>query len=239
MGEDYCEVVLHPDVKTALAAIKRLPGRRVAGRDAQRLVMNPYAFFGPDAAAVFDEASVEAAVASIRVELHRLDVAVEREEDGAIAAVDIVATSSGRQELRASKVERVGSAAMLEAVVRVLQKGIADGSEYVTWRRIDFEIDGDSPAALDRLVTVHREWDSPSAIREHEGEALVRALEIFDLDRYGARVDGIGIETPYSIAKIPKPADGKGWLPDEIALAFHPKVAAGPEALLTVSQVST
>ena len=65
-GAEYCEIIIEPDVREALAAIKSVPGRRVAGAEAQRLLTNPFAYFGPEVSRVFNEENIEHTLSVLR-----------------------------------------------------------------------------------------------------------------------------------------------------------------------------
>ena len=65
--DQLIEVVLTPPVRSVLRAIKKMPGRRVAGVFAEKFLSNPYATLGEDADLVideeqFDEARCEAGI---------------------------------------------------------------------------------------------------------------------------------------------------------------------------------
>ncbi len=66
------------------------------------------------------------------------------------------------------------------------------------------------------------EWQIP--------QILVNYAQVYDLSRYSARIEDIGVEKPYYSPYIAKKNDDEGWFPDNILLLsrFCPKARANP-----------
>ena len=71
------EVLITPQVKTVLSAIKAMPGRRAAGVAAERFLQNPFSALGPDAASVLDEEQFDSARHEAGIEFERFVARVD------------------------------------------------------------------------------------------------------------------------------------------------------------------
>jgi len=61
-------------------------------------------------------------------------------------------------------------------------------------------------------------------------QILVSYAQIYDLSRYSARIEDIGVEKPYYSPYIAKKKDDEDWFPDNILplIAFQPEGATEP-----------
>jgi hypothetical protein len=233
-GAEYCEIIIEPDVREALTAIKRVPGRRVAGAEAQRLLTNPFAYFGPDISHVFNEENVEHTLSVLRRNTCRFIPQLDADDP---AATTLLIEPLEDEAEVTSTLETFAQPEMLGAFCRIVQRALDDETETFEWRRHDLLLEPDTPSHLDALRDVSTRWADQEAAsdadeRPHDVEATV------DLALYSDRVQGIGIETPYAILVIPRPKQLGAWLPDDTAISFVPTGSPnGTPTDLTVEQL--
>ncbi len=212
-GEDYCEIIVDPAVQVALGAIKAMVGRRVAGAAAQRLLANPFAYFGPEISEVFNEGNIEQIVAELRRDVCQFIIAGTSEP---VSFVDLLIEPVAAEPTITSTMQRIASASLLQAFCRRLRDAIQERVEVFEWRKHQLQIDGDSPDKLVELMRVLGRWTD-------QGGDDTSAVGAIDLSIYSDRVESIGIETPYSIIMIPRPKHLGSWLPEDELLSYIDK----------------
>ena len=224
-GADYCEVIVEPAVRDGLQVIKSVPGRRVAGQAAQRLLSNPFSFLGPDVAEVFNVGQIEERLAELRNDVCSFMLV---QADDAASPIELLIEPIGDEPTVESTVERFASPAMLQGLCRKLKEAIEARDETFEWRAHRLQVDGDAITKLQELAVALRSW-----IDATQGEEPSTAP--VDLSVYSDRVESIGIETPYSIIKIPRPKELGAWMPDEVLLRYVDKASNSttPVALTT------
>ena len=233
-GADYCEIIIEPDVREALAAIKSVPGRRVAGAEAQRLLTNPFAYFGPEISHVFNEENIEHTLSVLRRNTCRF---IPQLDVGDPAATTLLIEPLEDEAEVPSTLETFARPEMLNAFCRIVERALDDETETFEWRRHELLLEADTRSHLETLRDAGARWaelDDASSVDEQaeDVEATV------DLALYSDRVQGIGIETPYAILVIPRPKQLGAWLPDETAMSFVPTQSAnGTPTNLTVEQL--
>ena len=186
-GPALVRVVLTPEVKSVLAEIKRMPGRRVSGPRAEAFVRNPFDVLGDDAHAVIDSDQFDQAREAAGIRFKRFTPHVQRGEYGEVLRVMLTVEEVG-QATNEPEILQFGAPDELLRFTGKLGRCIDDGSQCATWQRHELEIDGDTPDQLRDLEAWLREWASPS---------LWTADEVLDLSHYSERIAEIGVEKPF------------------------------------------
>lgn len=203
VGDEYYEVVFDDELLPVLEEIKRLPGRRVAGARAQRLIQNPIAYFGPAYAHVFDEEHVAEELAGIRSSAHALDVAVILDGGGAQQTVEVLLESLIDGNAKAIALSTEPDLARL---VGILRRAIEEDASIEVWRGHDIAVDATTRRHLRTLEGVLDAWRRPT-----EDAVILEAASVLDVARYSDRVTEIGVETPWAIVTIPRASTADGW----------------------------
>lgn len=210
-GASLVRVVLTPEVKTVLAEIKRMPGRRVFGPRAEAFVRNPFGVLGDDAHAVIDSQQFDQALEDAGIRFERFTPHVERGEFGEVLRVALLVEDLSRATLEPVTISFDGPDEMQRFVGR-LGRAVDDGSQCVAWQGHELEIDGDSAAQLAHLEEWLREWSSP---------ALWTAAEVLDLSHYSDRVEDIGFEQPFLTPVIARNDSGSGWFEGNVTVGIR------------------
>ena len=219
-GKDYWEIIVDEPVRMALAKIKKLPGRRVVGPDANAFISNPFAYFGPEVAAVFNEGNIEDVVEELQRDNCRFSIASSLDEPGPI---EILIEPVGLGSRTPAVLESVDSIAVLRTFCRRLKDAMLAGSSVFEWRQHQIGVDADAETKLETLTVHLAAWiDHVGGADGDDGNAPSGPVVPIDLSIYADRIEGIGIETPYSIIKIPRPASLGAWLPEDIVATISP-----------------
>lgn len=206
--DQLIEVILTPPVRTVLRAIKKMPGRRVAGSFAERFLSNPYATLGDDADLVideeqFDEARYEAGIVFQRFTAHW------QLRDSDIAQAGVTITTADAQSPY-SKLELFGSPDDLRKFVVKVESKLHTSLELCEWRGHNLHLSGDTQEQLDILKNIYDRWTRP--------RVNIRAADVLDLKRYSQRVTGIGVQSNIVSPYIPR-TDKDPWFPESGAEA--------------------
>jgi len=210
-GQGLVHVVIAPEVKTVLAEIKRMPGRRVSGARAEAFVRNPYALLGPDAASVIDADAFEAAREEAELTFQRFSPSVHRDEQGHLSQVLLLIEESRQGEVHGEEYV-FESPEQLSRFNDKLAVRIARESQCCIWEGYELEILGETPQHLEQLRQVFDEWTAPQK---------VSMVDIFDLSRYSGRIEGIGTEEQYASPFIARKDVGAGWFPDNVLFGLQ------------------
>ncbi len=201
--DQLIEVILTAPVRSVLRAIKKMPGRRVAGGFAEKFLSNPYATLGEDADHVidedqFDEARSEAGIVFQRFTAHW------RLQDNEIAEAGVAISTADPHE-PSSKLELFDTPDDLRKFVVTVESKLQTGLELCEWRGYSLQLVGDTREHLDSLKNVHTRWTRP--------KIGIRAADVLNLKRYSERVTGIGVQPGIVSPYIPRP-DKDEWFPD-------------------------
>lgn len=210
-GPSLVRVVLTPEVKSVLAEIKRMPGRRASGPRAEAFVRNPFAVLGEDAHAVIDPMQFDEARDTAGIRFERFTPHVERGEYGEVLRVALLVEALGNQTRDAETVW-FSNPDELQRLTDKLGRCIDDGSQCINWRQRELEIMGDTPDHLAELATWLREWRSPK---------LWTAAEVLDLSHYSERIEEIGIERPFLTPVIVRNDEGSGWFEGNVTVGVR------------------
>lgn len=203
-------IVISEPVRQVLEVIKRdMPGRKVAGARAEKFIHNPWAFLGDAAHEVLDEENFAADRAGAGA-LAAVFSIVARVADGNLNAVDLVVTEHFSLGTARTTAQPFDDPAGLETFIHALELALDDEHERFGWQEFDLSIDADSTLQLEQSRQFLHVWRSqPSQKISYE--------DIYELDGYSTRIEGIGIARPIYVPVVQKPAsDDSGWLPDEL-----------------------
>lgn len=211
-GAGRVRVVISEPVRKVLSVIKReMPGRRVAGTKAEKFVHNPFAFLGEAAHQVLKEDEFEidrggagavAAVFSI----------VGRTEHGRINTVDLLVTEHFGGGAASTTTKTFKTPEELDAFLAALRGALEQDRERFPWDEFDLTIDAESTAQLEQGLQLAHLWRSQPAER-------ISFDDIYELDGYSGRVEGIGAAKPIYVPvfqKDKKEGDDGGWLPSDL-----------------------
>lgn len=209
--QELVHVVIAPEVKTVLSEIKRMPGRRVSGARAEAFVRNPYALLGPDAAVVIDAEAFETAREDADLRFQRFSPSVHRNEQGELSRISLLIEETRHGEVQCEEYV-FASCEELGKFNAKLADRIARESQCCIWEGYELEILGETPQHLDQLRQVFDEWTSPQKMS---------TVDVFDLTRYSARIEGIGKEEMYISPFIARKDEGAGWFPDNVLFGLQ------------------
>ncbi len=218
-GAAMVRVVLSPEVKTVLAEVKRMKGRRVVGPRAEAFVRNPFGILGPDANRVIDADQFEESRQAAGIVFKQFRTDVERGQFGEVAQVvvqiDAMETTSDSQET-----VWFYQPEELARFTNKLARCLDDGSQCVSLNRHELEIDGNSPEQLTRLQQWLKEWLTP---------ALWTAAEVLDLSNYSDRIEDFGEEKPFLTPVIARNDEGGGWFEENVTVGVQVQGKGGED----------
>lgn len=207
-SDGLVHVIIEPKVKTVLAEIKRMPGRRVAGVRAEAFIRNPYALLGEEATEVIPEKEFEQSLSDAGVIFSTFIAKVVKDGDDIIeVSLVIDSTNSSTQDsiLFLDPPD-------LEMFIDRANESIEQSKQCCFWSGWELEIRGDTPDQIRILSEALIEWRKP--------KSLVKFKDVFDLSNYSDRIDGIGKEKPYYSPFIAKNSEDEGWFPDNVTIGI-------------------
>lgn len=207
-GPSLVRVLVSPEVKSVLAEIKRMSGRRATGARAEAFVRNPYALLGAAAEAVIDPEQFEQAREDAGIRFEQFTPVVERGEFGEVLRAGLQVETIGR-DAQIDETLWFAHPEDLQRFIGRLGRSLDDGSQCVTWLHHELEIVGDTPMHLADLEHWCREWANPH---------LWTASEVLDLSHYSDRVESIGVEKPFVTPVIVRNDEGNGWFEENVSI---------------------
>lgn len=218
------QILVTDKVRTVLQEIKRMKGRRVAGTRAQAFITNPFAALGPDANDVIDERQFELARSNAGLDYERFTPVYERDISDVPRRVGLLIETANSNAAIASETVWFEKED-LEQFIQKFSHAIERGYQLLAWKGNEFEIQGDAERILAGL--------SAAATTCFEEQRLIRYADVYNLDAYSARIEGIGIERPYASPHIAKKDDSQGWFPDNVipVVVVQPKDGGEPVAI--------
>lgn len=219
-GPLLTRVVLTPEVRAVLSEVKRMPGRRAAGRRAEAFIRNPFAVLGDSAHQVMSVEEFEQALDETGLLFYRFSPHAERGERGEVLRVGVLVQAIGVGE---DDLPNIGfdSPDSLARFTAKLQRCLGDGSQCIVWEGRELELDGDAQDHLDSLEDWLREWSNP---------ALWTAAEVFDLSHYSDRIEQIGFEKPFITPVIARNDEGTDWFVGNVSVGLRVEPGADREA---------
>lgn len=212
-GAGYIRVVVSEPVRKVLEVIKReMPARRVAGSKAERFVHNPWAFLGESAHEVLkeedfsqDKSSAGALAAAFSVN--------PRVHDGRIERVDLVVTQHFHGGSSSTESTPFEGPDALARFLGDLDRALREERMQFPWNEYDLSIDGESPVQLEHGRQVEHLWRT-------QPDAKISFEDIYEMEGYSGRIEGIGIAKPIYVPLLQKPStedEGKpGWVPGDL-----------------------
>jgi hypothetical protein len=216
-GPSLVRVVVSPEVKSVLAEIKRMPGRRAVGSRAEAFVRNPFAMLGEGAEAVIDPEQFDQAREDAGIRFEQFTPLVERGEFGEVLRIGLLVEAIGRDDQDAETLWFLHPDD-LQRFTGKLERCLDDGSQCLTWHRRELEIVGDTLTHLADLKQWGREWANPR---------LWTAAEVLDLRHYSDRVESIGVEKPFVTPVIARNDEGSGWFEGNVSIGVKVEDPAG------------
>ncbi|SAL86470.1 helicase SNF2 [Caballeronia arvi] len=205
-------VVLSEPVRKVLGAIKRaMPGRRVAGVEAERLLHNPWAVLGDSAGEVIDEDDFVREKASLGA-LSTVFSVQSRMSDGRIESVELVVTehfADGAARTSASVFE---SSLELAEFAASLEDALKLEREQFPWNEFDLTIDAEATQQFELAQHLLVLW-------RNQSDGRIDFEDIYLLDGYSERITGIGVAKPVYVPAMQSASqreDSDGWLPSEL-----------------------
>lgn len=213
------QVLITPAVKTVLSQIKGFDRRRVAGSRAEAFVMNPFAALGEDAGQVIDPDQFEREREQAGLRFDRFTAHIQHDSLGYPERMGLLVETAGQSD---SQIHWFADDQELQAFIAAVERCLSRQLQLCAWHGFEFELLGDTPSELDRLRVALAERQTP--------RLLISYAQVYDLSRYSARVEDIGVEKPYFSPYIAKKKDDEGWFPDNLLplISFWPEGASEP-----------
>lgn len=212
-GVGRVRIVISEPVRKVLDVIKReMPGRRVAGSRAEKFVHNPWAFLGDTAHEVLNveeyaedraDAGSVAAIFSV----------VARIEDGRLNMVELSITEHFSDGTARHVSLPLKSSEELESFVEALHWGLQEERERFPWEEYDLTIDAEATVQLEQAQHLLHLWRC-------QPEERISFEDIYELDGYSSRIEGIGVAKAIYIPVFQKPTDeneeSNKWIPTDL-----------------------
>ena len=212
-GAGRVRVVISEPVRKVLGVIKReMPGRRVAGARAEKFIHNPWAFLGETAHEVIreDEFADDRAEAGSVAAIFSV---VARVEQGRLNSIDLSVIEHFTDGSARTDSRPFTGANQLEEFVTALEAALREDRERFPWEEYDLSIDAEATRKLEQTRQLLLVWRSQPAER-------ISLEDIYELDGYSGRVEGIGAAKPIYVPVFQKPSaaeEGKeSWLPSDL-----------------------
>ena len=199
-------VLVSPEVKTVLEAVKAMPGRRVAGDAALSLLRNPYSFLGDAAVKVLNEEAHTQALHEAGIYFHHFIVEPVLDAHG-LHVEDILLILEAQTAEPTQPIElRLNAPHEFARFVQELRFKLAAALPAGFWEGYELELGTFDEKALSGLEALLSRWEQEAAGAEFES--------VLDLSLYGDRVKGIGEAEAISSPFLMKDK-GEDWLPGD------------------------
>jgi HJR/Mrr/RecB family endonuclease len=215
-GGGRVRVVVSEPVQKVLGIIKReMPGRRIAGAKAERFMHNPFAFMGDDAHEVLredeferdrDDGEAVAAVFSLSC----------KSDSGRVLGAELIVTEHFGDGSARSKRQDFDSVDRLDEFLRSLRGALEQEQARFAWDEFDLNLEAESVVQMERGLQVAHLW-------RHQSADIIGFGDIYELDGYSGRIEGIGAARPIYVPvfqKKDKEGD-TGWLPSDLIPMVH------------------
>lgn len=212
-GAGRVRIVISEPVRKVLQVIKReMPGRRVAGLKAEKFLHNPFAFLGETAHDVLtaDEFEEDRAAAGAVETIFSL---IPRTENGRLATVDLLVTEHFANATSSTDCKVFNSPDELDDFLVVLEAALEGDRERLMWDEYDLNLDSHSAIQLEQGQQAAHLWRLQPADR-------INFDDIYELEGYSSRIEGIGPARPIYVPMFQKPKDDDegepGWIPSDL-----------------------
>ncbi|MCW5640967.1 MAG: restriction endonuclease [Rhodoferax sp.] len=213
-GAGRVRVVISEPVRRVLEVIKReMPGRRVSGSKAEKFVHNPWAFLGESAHEVIREDDFDADRAGAGA-LATVFSIVGRFEEGRINSVDLLVTEHFGEGGARTDSKSFATPDELNEFLGALRLALEQDRERFPWDEYDLTIDGEATTQLEQGQQLSHIWES-------QPDERISFDDVYELDGYSSRIEGIGAAKPIYVPVLQKAKevgekDGAGWLPADL-----------------------
>jgi HJR/Mrr/RecB family endonuclease/superfamily II DNA or RNA helicase len=212
-GGGHVRIVISEPVRQVLSVIKReMPLRKVAGSRAERFIHNPWAFLGEAAHEVLKEEDFAADKAGAGA-LSAVFSVTPRTQDSRIERVDLVVTEHFHGGAARTESTPFDDADALDKFIRALELALSAERQQFPWEEYDLTVDGDSTTQLEHARQMAHLWRIQPATK-------ISFEDIYELEGYSGRIEGIGVAKPIYVPLIQKPSsedEGKpGWIPGDL-----------------------
>lgn len=202
-------VIFPEPIRDVLGVIKKeFNARKVAGVKAEAFLRNPFAFLGESASKVLDEKQIQEAKEDAGIYSTRLSLFPDI-QNGLIESV----TATIYQNLEeGSKADRsiIQAAHELELLINEIETSLLDERQFFTWRNFVIDVDGDLYQTLDKAKTWFNVW-------KDQVKNFIDFNDVYAIDNYGERIEGIGVAKPIYSAYIKKEGgDDSSWAPSPL-----------------------
>jgi HJR/Mrr/RecB family endonuclease/superfamily II DNA or RNA helicase len=213
-GGGRVRVVISEPVRKVLEVIKReMPGRKVAGSRAEKLLHNPWAFLGETANQVISEQEFATDRAEAGATAAYFSVN-PRIVNGHINLVELCVTEHFGGGAVRTTVQAFQTPEALGEFNAKLEQALLQDREWFSWDEFDLNIDAESSMQLEQSRQLEHLWRVQPAER-------ISLEDVYELAGYSERIEGIGkakaIYVP--VFQKPPPPEGqedKGWLPEDL-----------------------
>ncbi len=209
-GAGRVRVVISEPVRRVLEVIKRdMPGRRVAGSRAEKFIANPWAFLGDSATGVIREEDFEADREAMGAVAAVFSL-VPRMAEGRMNSIDLLVTEHFASGTAQTNTRPFVDDCELEKFASTLEAALIQDRVRFPWDEFDLSLDAESTLQLELARQLLGMWRSQPATR-------ISFLDIYELDGYSGRIEGIGAAKPIYVPVMQKPTgdakEDSGWLP--------------------------
>lgn len=212
-GIGRVRIVISEPVRKVLEVIKRdMPGRHVAGSRAEKFVHNPWAFLGDTAHEVIDEneyAEDRADAGSVAA----IFSLVARIDDGRLRLVELSITEHFSDGSARHGTLQLKTSEGLARFVEALKQALMEDREQFPWEEYDLTIDAEATNQLEKAQHLLHLWRAQPA-------ECISFEDIYELDGYSSRIDGIGVAKAIYVPVFQKSPEGgeesSGWLPTDL-----------------------
>jgi hypothetical protein len=200
-------VIFPESIRDVLTVIKtQFDGRKVAGSKAEAFLRNPFAYLGEAASKVLDEKQIQEAKEEAGIYSTRITLFPDIQT---VTIVGVTATIYQNLEDGMAKADRavISTTHELELLIKEIDSALSEDRQFFTWRNFVIDVDGDLYQTLDNAKGWFNVW-------KDQVKNFIDFNDIYALDNYGERIEGIGIAKPIYSAYIKKEGgDDSSWAP--------------------------
>ena len=178
-------IIIDPNVKTVLEAIKRMPGRKIAGDNALAFIKNPYTILGEDSHKVIDETTFVKEVKSSGIRFHQFYAEPILNHGGTRVLnvlLELIPVTDGDEK---SKFFTFNLPGEFLSFLNTVNSKRNDSYPCCFWKEYELELTDVSEEIMSGLNRLAFRWQD-----EVNGKVFE---DVLDLTQYGSRVIGIGV----------------------------------------------
>lgn len=228
-SEGKIRVIFPETIREVLTVIKQeFDGRKVAGSKAEAFLRNPFAYLGESAAKVLDEKQIQEAKEEAGIYVTRISLELNIEK-GIIEGVTATIYQSLEDGMGKADKSLISSANDLDLLIKEIESALSGERQFFTWRNFVVDVDGNLYQTLDQAKVWFNVW-------KDQVKNFIDFNDVYALDNYGERIEGIGIARPIYSAYIKKEGgDDSSWSPNPlISISLVP---GSPPVFIAVDEV--